>query len=233
MRKPEVKNRRNISQRQNGDLRRKQIVRALRKIMIRYGSENVTVKKLAEEIGLSGGALYRHFKSKKEILLLLIEDIQEHLERDIGQVFPAPNPLDRLRNIARGLLSSAEQKKGVIFLVIAEIISLGDKELNRRISEVLNGFLAHIERLLSEGIGAGEIREDMDVDMAAMTFFGMLQGLVTIWSLRGFPSRLKINNEAMWNFYHAGIKKERIKSVPKLEARYLPLSARIEASKVL
>jgi hypothetical protein len=80
--------------------------------------------------------------------------------------------------------------------------------LNRKISEVLNDFLGHIKQLILEGIKAGKIRADVDVDMAAMTFFGMLQGLVTIWSLSGFPSRLEIKNESMWKFYFEAIKKK-------------------------
>ena len=201
-----------IRTRQDTVFRQKQIVKTLRKIIIKYGSEHVTVRKLAEEIGVSGGALYRHFKSKREVLLFLVEDIKENLNGDIEKAYPIKNPLELLGKIARNLLSSIEQRKGATFLVIAEIISLGDKGLNRKISEVLNGFLGHIKQIILEGIKAGEIREDIDVDMAATTFFGMLQGLVTIWSLSGFPSTLEIKNESMWKFYLEAMKKEDLKS---------------------
>ena len=60
-----------VRKRQNTVLRRKQIIETLRKIIIKYGSEHVTVRRLAKEIGVSGGAIYRHFKSKREILLFL------------------------------------------------------------------------------------------------------------------------------------------------------------------
>ncbi len=80
--------------------------------------------------------------------------------------------------------------------------------MNGKISEVLNDFLGHIKQIILEGIKAGEIREDVDADMAATTFFGMLQGLVTIWSLSSFPSTLEIKNESMWKFFLEAIKKE-------------------------
>ena len=196
-----------VHKRQSTLLRRKQIVETLRKIIIKYGSENVTVRRLAKEIGVSGGALYRHFKSKREVLLFLVDDIEEDLVGDIEKAYPIKNPLEVLGNIAQSLLSSIEQRKGASFLVIAEIISLGDKRLNRQISEVLKDFLAHIKQIILEGIKTGEIREDLDVEMAATSFFGMLQGLVTIWSLSGFPPMLEIKNESMWNFFLEAIKK--------------------------
>jgi AcrR family transcriptional regulator len=196
-----------VRKRQSTVLRRKQIIETLRKIIIKYGSEHVTVRRLAKEIGVSGGAIYRHFKSKREVLLFLVDDIEENLIGDIEKSYPIKNPLELLGKISRDLLSSIEQRKGVSFLVIAEIISLGDKRLNRQISEVLNNFLSHIKQIILEGIKAGEIREDIDVDMAATTFFGMLQGLVTIWSLSGFPSTLEIKNESIWNIFLEAIKK--------------------------
>ncbi len=197
-----------IPKRQNTVLRRKQIVKTLRKIIIKYGSEHVTVRKLTEEIGVTPGAIYRHFKSKREVLLFLVDDIKENLNGDIEKAYPIKNPLEILGKIARDLLSSIERRKGATFLVIAEIMSLGDKELNRKISEVLSGFLGHIKQLILAGIKAGEIREDIDVDMAATSFFGMLQGLVTIWSLSGFPSMLEIKNESMWGFFLDAVKKK-------------------------
>jgi AcrR family transcriptional regulator len=195
-----------VRKRQSTVLRRKQIIETLRKIIIKYGSEHVTVRKLAKEIGVSGGAIYRHFKSKREVLVFLVDYIEENLIGDVEKDYPIKNSLELLEKISRDLLSSIEQRKGVSFLVIAEIISLGDKRLNRRISEVLNGFLGHIKHIITEGIKKGEIRKDLDVDMAAVTFFGMLQGLVTIWSLSGFPSALEIKNESMWNLFKEAIK---------------------------
>jgi AcrR family transcriptional regulator len=196
-----------VRKRQNTILRRKQIIETLRKVIIKYGSEHVTVRRLAEEIGVSGGAIYRHFKSKREILLFLVDYIEENLVGDIERDYPIKDPLELLGKISRELISSIEQRKGVSFLVIAEIISLGDKRLNRKISEVLNSFLDHIKNIISAGIKTGAIRKNIDVDMAATTFFGMLQGLVTIWSLSGFPSTLEIRHESMWNIFLEAIKK--------------------------
>jgi AcrR family transcriptional regulator len=200
-------------------------VAALRKIIIEYGSEHVTVQNLAQEIGVSGGAIYRHFRSKREILLFLVDEIQENLIGDIERTYPIKNPLELLEKISRNLLSSIEQRKGASFLLIAEIISLGDKRLNGKISGVLKSFLGEIKHLLLEGIKAGEIRKDIDVDMAATTFFGMLQGLATIWSLNGFRPKLEMKNESMWKFFLQTVKKEEDKTPAGEIAIGLPFSA--------
>jgi AcrR family transcriptional regulator len=47
-----------------------EIMEAATNRISKYGIQNLTIKTLAEDIGLSEPALYRHFKSKNEILLV-------------------------------------------------------------------------------------------------------------------------------------------------------------------
>ena len=42
-------------------LRQKEIVLAARKLIVKYGSEHVTVRKMAQEIGVSEGAISHPF----------------------------------------------------------------------------------------------------------------------------------------------------------------------------
>jgi len=63
-----------VKKRQNTFVRQKQIVNAVRRLITKYGSEQITVRRIAKEIGISEGSIYRHFKCKRDILLLLVRD---------------------------------------------------------------------------------------------------------------------------------------------------------------
>jgi AcrR family transcriptional regulator len=194
--------------RQSTLVRREQIIKASRKLIMRYGSEHVTVRRIAGEIGISEGALYRHFRSKKEILLFLIRDIEENLVSHLQKGSPAQNILGTLENILGNHLSSIGQRKGMSFLVIAEIISLGDKELNKRVLEVLRKYISNIKNLLLEGMRIGEIREDIDPEMVATSFFGTMQGLVTIWAVSNYDFSLEEKFGALWSFFQGAINRD-------------------------
>ena len=196
-----------IRKRQNTVLRRKQIIDTIGKLIIQYGSENVTVRRLAEAIGVTGGAIYRHFKSKKEILLFLVDLIEESLIGDIVRSYPVQNSMVFLEKIFKDQISSIQQRRGVSFLVIAEIISLGDKRLNRKIFEVLNKYLDHIKGIITKGMALGEIREDVNPDTAAKIFFGMIQGLVTIWYLGNYNFILEEKKESMWDIFYEAVRR--------------------------
>ncbi len=170
--------------RQNTEVRQAQIVEAARKLIITYGSEHVTVKRIAKEVGFSEGAIYRHFKSKKDILSLLADYIEEALLGDISAgVGAGGTPLETLDLVLRNHLSAVEQRRGISFQVIAEIVSLGDKKLNRKMYETIVKYLSRLKDLLAQGAKAGQIRPDVDLEAAAMLLFGMIQGLVNIWAL--------------------------------------------------
>lgn len=191
--------------RQSTEVRRTQIADAARTVAVRYGSEHVTVRRIAKEIGVSEGALYRHFKSKHDILSLMVERIQEDLVADIKGGAAGQTPLGILEGALRNHISSMEQKKGVSFQVIAEIISLGDKKLNRQASEALDKYAGHIRDLVSEGIEAGEIRKDVDPDKAATLITAAIQGLVSRWALSSYSFNLEQQYLALWSMLRATI----------------------------
>jgi hypothetical protein len=98
----------------------------------------------------------------------------------------------------RNHISSMEQRKGVSFQVIAEIISLGDKRLNRQASEALDSYAGHIRNILSEGIEAGEVRKDLDPEKATTLVSAAIQGLVSRWALSNYSFNLEQEYESIW-----------------------------------
>lgn len=186
--------------RENTTARQKQIIEASRKLTVKYGSEHLTVRRIAHEIGVSEGAIYRHFKSKRDILSLLVDDIEETWLTDIekGRA-ESRNVLEILDSIAKNHISLVEQRRGITFQVVAEVVSLGDKKLNNKIAATIQRYTNKVKELLSQGIRAGEIREDIDLDAAAILFFSMTQGLVNIWVLSGYEFNLEQRYAHLWD----------------------------------
>lgn len=184
------------------EIRRRQIADAARKVIIKYGSEHVTVKRIAKEVGITETAIYRHFRSKKDVLSLLVDHIKENLISEITEAEATDqSPLQRLDSILKSHLSVSEQKSGISFQVIAEIESLGDKKLNKSVSLVIGEYVNRIEYLLAEGVKFGEVRTDIDLKAAATVVFGIIQGLVSIWALGDYKFDPLIRYTALWDIF--------------------------------
>ncbi len=187
-------------------VRQKQIIDAARKLIIKYGSEHVTIKRIAKEVGISEAAIYRHFKSKKDILSLLADSIENSLLEDITKSsIDGKTSLEILDGVLRNHLSAIEQRRGVSFQVIAEVVSLGDKKLNRRIADIINKYTDQLKDFLSKGVKTGEVREDIDLEAAAMLLFGMIQGLVNTWALNNYNFDLLQRYTPIWDIFREAV----------------------------
>jgi AcrR family transcriptional regulator len=187
--------------------RQKQIIDAARKLIIANGSEHITIKGIAEEVGISEAAIYRHFKSKKDILGFLIDHIEQNIGKDFSKAssskYTSINTIDKA---LRSHISAIEQRKGMSFQVIAEIISLGDKELNNKSTNVINTYVANLKDLLARGVGTKDIRADINLDAAATLLFCMIQGLVNRWALSNYSFNLEKEYLLLWNIFREAIK---------------------------
>ncbi len=188
--------------RQNTTVRKKQIMDAARKLILRSGSEHVTVRNMAKEVGISQAAIYRHFKGKAEVLSFVADRVADGLLHDIDIARNVGlTSLDIIDEILRTHLSRIEQKRGMSFLVLAEIISFGDKSLNKKVWDNIQNYVDRLRLLLADGVRAGLVRQDINLAAAALLLFGMIQGLVNIWALNGYKFDLIEKYSDLWKVY--------------------------------
>jgi len=199
--------------RRSTTVRRKQIIAAARKLIIKKGSEHLTVRGIAKEIGFTEAAIYRHFKSKQEILAFLVSNIMDSmLDGPESIALQNSNSLETVDSILKQHLSEIEQRRGMSFLVIAEIISFGDKKLNQEVYEKLTSYINRLQILLQQGVKTGCIRNDIDLNSAATLLFGMIQGLVNIWALANYRFDLAEKYDSLWVVCQEAIKSQKVKN---------------------
>lgn len=196
-----------VTERIKTELRQKQIIDAVAALIFKSGSEHLTVRRIAKEVGITEGAIYRHFRSKKSILSFLLIHIEEILLHDISDKRASSGPitLSAIEEIIGNHFSAIDHRKGFSFHVIAEIISLGDPELNKQASQTIGKYIFRLKELLSDGVRDGAIRKDIDLDAAATLLFALIQGLVNIWALGGCSFKLTEKYKSLWKIYRDDI----------------------------
>jgi len=197
---------RTTSKRKSTSIRQEQIIEAAQKLILKYGSEHVTIRRIAKEVGISEGAIYRHFKSKSDIFCLLLDNVGENLLGDIEQsIIPEGSIMESLESVLTTEIANIAKRHGMSFQIIAEVISLGDKRLNRQLSDIMSKYLNRVESLLESGVKTGEIRGDIDLEAAAMLFFGMVESLSNYWTLSNYKFSLEDRTRPMWAIFRKAI----------------------------
>jgi TetR/AcrR family transcriptional regulator, fatty acid metabolism regulator protein len=153
--------------------RRAEIAAAALNIVGEYGVQGATMARIADSVGISGPALYKHFSGRDEILEaamdLLLLRVVSWLDSSAN-----PNALERLRELgSRHALTLAADYEGVV-APLFEFAAAGPRsqlsgQLARRQRAALQRFVGIIE----EGQTQGTIRRDIDVQVTAWSLMGL------------------------------------------------------------
>ncbi len=186
-------------------IRRQQIVDIIRNIISSQGIEHVTISEIAEKIGTTKGAIYRHFKSKRDILSLLIDNVEETLMEALDKATVENDPVQNLKNILLAQLTLAKNRRKTSFVVIMGAMQFSDPVIRRKISQLIQKYLRRIEKLLSSALKLGLVRKDINPKVSAIVFMGLIQSTITVWSYKNFRFVPQKIHSDLWNIYKSGI----------------------------
>ena len=192
--------------RQTTTIRKQQIIEAARRLITDKGMEAVTIDAIAETVGFSEAAIYRHFSSKQQILHQLISDLEHDLLACVASAQTTePNALRVLECILEAHLADVEGSRGVSFIVVAGAMSFEGIGLSHRIREMLDRYIESIKEVMRRGVGEGEFHKNLNVDAAAFTFLGMIQSTATIWALNDYSWSLDQWRNQILEIYKKGV----------------------------
>jgi AcrR family transcriptional regulator len=153
-----------MADRKTAESRRREIADAALRVVAEQGLGRFTALAIAREVGVSDAALFRHFKTKDEIVLAAIDRVEEILFAG----FPPPgrDALDRLGNFFRQRVAVIGENPGVARLVASDALSQAAPaagvahvaELRRRSVRFVRACLAEAARdgLLADGVEPAE-----------------------------------------------------------------------------
>jgi AcrR family transcriptional regulator len=157
--------------------RREEIARAVLRIISERGFRSLTTATLAIEVGLTSGALYRHFASLDEILT---ETVRYGAGR-IDATFPDPTlpPIERVLALARNRVKLLGEDPGLAWLLRSEqaYLALSDDAV-RRLRSVVRRSREFLLRALKDGAEDGSIRRDIESELLLVPVLGTIHAII-------------------------------------------------------
>jgi AcrR family transcriptional regulator len=167
-------------------VRRREIAAAALALLGERGPTAFTTAALARAVGVTTGALFRHFASLDEILDEVVRGAIERIQGTLPD--PALPPLERLRRLAASRSEVLQAEPGLGWLLRSEqAAQVLPPAARRRLRDLAERTRAHVLAALCEGAAAGRVRADVDPRTLVVLFTATVHALGSGRSGRGGP----------------------------------------------
>jgi AcrR family transcriptional regulator len=189
-----------MRQRKSAAERKAEIVVAALSLVDKGGPSAVTTTAIADLVGISQAAVFRHFPRKDDILLGAVDWIAGNLLPPIRAAAERPgDPLERLRAVVDTLLAIVTETPVMPALLFSRELHNENAALRAAVFERIVRAHDLLAGLLDDGRSRGIFRAGLDVDRGAFMIIGLLQGLLVRWSLSGRSIVLRDEGNAMFD----------------------------------
>lgn len=176
----------------SGHLRRSEILEAAQRIFAEFGYEGATVRKIAEQVGVSSTAIYLHFPDKRAMLMEIAAAAIGPLLTE-AQAIAADDKLDPLERARRMMLAylrfGRENASAYEVVFCAAQREIADK--NDPSWTIFAAYHRSFLGVITELAEAGRLRTP-DSRVAAQTLWAGCHGLVTL---------MRSNPQIRWSPY--------------------------------
>lgn len=178
---------------------RERIVQAATQFLISRSYYGATISTIATEVGLTKGAIYHHFRSKEELVLVIVKRVKLSWFQSVGkEVLLKSKSVDQLETLI--LLHSKFLKNDpTMCLVLSNLMSeleLLSEDIMIEIKEIYSEMLSFIQNIIEKGQKNNEFRNDLDAENTAFTLVGILRwmGCSPLFTLLDFKQEKLANN---------------------------------------
>lgn len=156
--------------------RRIELTDAALHIIATKGIAALSTRQLAAQVGLSTGAIFRHFASLDELLDAVVARVEAVLEA----TYPPATvpPVERLERFIEARSTAVGHQLGILRLVLSDqfLLALPDSG-SARLAACVQKTRAFVVECLREGQDAGELRGDLPAETLAPIVMGTVQML--------------------------------------------------------
>lgn len=161
----------------SADLRRAETVATVIELAAAHDPAVMTTGQIAAAMGVSQGALFRHFPDKMAIWTAVLEWTCGELNHRFD-VLPDSPPLARLEAMLAAHVDFVIEQPGVPRILFGELQRAGDTPTKAIARQLMAGYRTRVARELHAAREAGDIAGDADVEAATVLFLAMVQGMV-------------------------------------------------------
>jgi AcrR family transcriptional regulator len=160
------------------ELQRERFAEAAIRLIARDGFEGVTMRSVADEAGLSYGALFHYFDSKDELLMQAVRLLTSQQTRRVNSFSSRDRGLKALERLLLddAVVDAGSRGEAIVWLAFLHKAAL-EPFFAAMHSELIDGWLERIRQMLGQARAAGEVPASLDVEGEALAVWVFSAGV--------------------------------------------------------
>ena len=149
------------------------------------GPDQTSTEAIAERIGFSQSAIFRHFPTKTDIWNAVFAKLSNQMEQGWDGAKSEKSAQQRIQFVVLSQLRLVNSVPALPSIVFSRELHRGNTVLRMGVMALMKRFRGILKTHIERGIASGEFCDDLDPQDAALLVISTLQGVVLRWSLSG------------------------------------------------
>jgi AcrR family transcriptional regulator len=150
------------------------ILEAAQQLFMRDGFHGISMRQIAEVVGVTKAALYYHFQDKEDLFVAIVEQYLLAMSAMIDEVTTSGGSArQQISELVRRILSQPPEQRSIIRLASQELSNVSPQNRARFLAMYHDQFIGRISALLAGGMDNGELRA-VDPAVATWSLLGMM-----------------------------------------------------------
>jgi AcrR family transcriptional regulator len=192
-------------------VRREQIVEAALGLVATQGLRRLSMAAVARRVGLVPSGIYRHFKSKDEILAAVLDRVEKQMLANVQLARKEhDDPIDCLKDVLMRHIRFLREGKlfSIPRVIFSEDVHLGNPGRKQRVYQIFTRYIGQICEIVQSGQAGGRIRPELDPKTVAMMLFGIIVPAGILWHVTDGDFDVTRHAQRAWQLFEFAIVKQ-------------------------
>jgi AcrR family transcriptional regulator len=189
-------------------VRREQIAEAALSLVADQGLRRLSVAAVARRVGLVPSGIYRHFRSKDEILAAVLDRIEQRLLANVQAAREEnADPLECLHDVLMRHIRFIREGRAIPRMIFSDDVHAGNPKHRERVFQIFTRYMGAVGEIIRQGQSQGRIRPELDVQTVAMTLFGIIVPAGILWHLTEGGFDVTHHAQRAWRLFSSSVTK--------------------------
>ncbi len=174
-----------------------EIIESAGKILTSSGVSGLTIKNLAKEMKFSESAIYRHFSSKEEIIVAMLNYLASDIDERLSGLSVHSDPEERFKALFREQFRFFNEHPHFVVAVFSDGLMEESQLINQSILKLMNVKVKHLMPVILEGQQTGLFTNAITTDELMHIIMGAFKLQMFKWRIANFAFDIKRSGDNM------------------------------------